>query len=74
MEIKETHILFIHCQILQFKLFHAQVFADIGDYAMQLKTLESNEEDIIDKTIFHEMKASALSKLGKSDLAITEIE
>lgn len=58
----------------EFTLYHAQVYADGGNYEMQLKTLETNEADITDKTAYYEMKAFALTKLGQTEAAIAEIE
>lgn len=58
----------------EFALYQAQVYGDAGNVEMQLKTLETNEKDILDKTALGEMRARVLIKLTRNEEAIAEIE
>ncbi|EAS00294.2 NMDA receptor-regulated protein (macronuclear) [Tetrahymena thermophila SB210] len=58
----------------EFCLYHAQVYADGGNYEMQLKILEQNEEGILDKVALNEQRIKAYLKLNKQDQAIQCIE
>ncbi|EGR34822.1 hypothetical protein IMG5_000490 [Ichthyophthirius multifiliis] len=53
----------------EFLIYHSQVIGDSGDYNRQLKFLEENKNDILDKVKYNELMVEIYQKLNQLDQA-----